>query len=158
MKAAIAIAVLAASTCCGDAGAAAIPPCRALEPVVDVSVADIPPVMMTRLKHDLGTFALPGEPFDATPQIRTGIYERLIWVRRRGVRWAVAIQNGGRLHNQMVIAYEILPGDRVMPMSTVGARPATLCQLTERQLWRPAPDSGLSKSGSTFAPATRSNF
>jgi len=74
--------------------------------------------------------------------IGTQIRHRLLWVRRRGLRWAFAVENGGRAYNLTVVAYDLLTNGMAAGVGRAMAFPGTVCQLTERQLWRPEDEAG----------------
>jgi len=108
-----------------------------LPPVEDIAPADIPPLLRAALTHEIGAFALPGQDFDATDVVRTGVNRRLLWVRRRGTRWVVAFEHGGRGYNNPFGVYEMgLDGQSIAGVRSGVAFPATVCQVTERELWR----------------------
>jgi hypothetical protein len=137
------IAGLAALLAMAVAAKADEPPrCLAIAPVLDVPAAAIPPTLGFVLKTDIGAYALPGEDFDATDVVQTRIHHRLMWVRRHGIRWVVAVENGGYAYNQSVFAYDMPPGGPATRIGRVGAQAGFVCQMTERQLWRPEDESG----------------
>jgi hypothetical protein len=114
-----------------------VAPCLVLPPVEDVAPGDIPPLLRNALAHDIGAFALPGADYDATDVVRTGVNRRLLWVRRRGTRWVVAFEHGGRIYNDPFFAYELgLDGQTIAGVRGGIAFPASVCQVTERELWR----------------------
>jgi hypothetical protein len=114
-----------------------VAPCLALPPVEDVAPADIPPLLRAALAHDIGVYALPGADYDATDVVRTGIHHRLLWVRRRATRWVVAFEHGGRIYNDPFLAYELgFDGQTIAAVRSGLAFPPTICQATERELWR----------------------
>ncbi len=121
----------------GAAHATDIPTCLAIPGIVDVPAGEAPPSLLVALKRDIGVYVLPGEDFDADDVVRTGIHHRLIWIRRHGIRWVVAFENGGRGYNQGVLAYDMMPGSMLFQVGRVGAQSGTVCQMTERELWRP---------------------
>lgn len=131
-----AAAGLAAFCLAGAARADDIPRCPLLPPVEEVDVAKLPQALRAALIRDVGQIALPGADFDATDVVRTGVNHRLIWVRRQGTRWVAAVEEGGRAYRDLVIAYEIGYDGSLAGVRKDIAFPATVCQVTERDLWR----------------------
>ena len=114
-----------------------IPRCLALPPVEDIAPADMPLILRAALARDIGTYALPGADFDSTDVVRTGIHRRLLWVRKRGTRWVVAFERGGRSYDNPLVVYELgLDGQSIAGVRGEIGFPASICQLTERELWR----------------------
>jgi hypothetical protein len=113
-----------------------IPRCLTLPPAEDVAAADLPPILRAMLAHDIGTFALPGQPFDASDVVAAGVSRRLIWVRKRGTRWVVALEQGGRAYHDTVLSYELGYDNTIAGIRAETAFPSTVCQMTERALWR----------------------
>ncbi|MGZ5986828.1 MAG: hypothetical protein ACXWK7_18035, partial [Caulobacteraceae bacterium] len=106
-------------------------------PVEDVSPGDLPQLLRAALAHDLGTYVPPGAAFDATDVVRVGVNRRLLWVRRRGTRWVAAFERGGRAYNNPYLVYEMgYDGQSIAGVRGGVAFPATICQITERELWR----------------------
>ncbi len=94
--------------------------------------ADMPPILRAALARDVGTYVLPGAAFDAGDTA----HRRLLWVRRRSTRWVIAFERG-RSQDNPVVAYEVgLDGASIAGVRAEIAFPATVCQMTERQLWR----------------------
>jgi hypothetical protein len=120
----------------GAARADEIPRCMTLPPAEEVAPADVPPILRAMLGHDIGTYALPGQPFDATDEVGTGVNRRLIWVRKRGTRWVVAFEQGGRAYHDTVLSYELGYDNTIAGIRAEIAFPSTVCQMTERALWR----------------------
>lgn len=142
MRAAVVAGMMLSMSAATAAGAQDVPACRAVAPAVDVPAGQLPATLAFAVKTDVGAYALPGEDFDATDEIRLNVRHRLMWVRRHGIRWVIAVENGGRLYNQTVLAYDMPPGAGATRVGSVMAFPGTVCQLTERQLWRPEEESG----------------
>lgn len=135
----IALPLAAAAVALGGGRATAdeIPRCLTLPPAEDVAPADVPAILRVTLGHDIGAYALPGQPYDATDVVSVGVNRRLIWVRRRGTRWVVAFEQGGRAYHDTVLSYEVgYDNSSIAGIRAEVAFPATVCQMTERALWR----------------------
>jgi hypothetical protein len=130
------LAALAALALGGAADADELPRCPLLPPVEEIEVAKLPPILIAALTRDVGQIALPGKPFDADGTTTTGVSHRLLWVRKQGTRWVVAVEEGGREARELVVSYEIGYDGSLAGMRKDVAFPATVCQLTERELWR----------------------
>jgi hypothetical protein len=122
-----ALAVLALA---GAADAQEAPRCPLLPPVEEIEVARLPPILVAALSRDVGLVALPGRPFDDK------VTHRLLWVRKQGTRWVVALEEGGGEARDLVMSYEIGYDGSLAGLRKDPAFPATVCQLTERELWR----------------------
>lgn len=96
--------------------------------------AEVPSAILDVLERRLAAFALPGEPFDATDVVRTGIRHRLIWVKHTGSRWVVAWENGGRGYNDKVAAFELTNDGAISLIGEEYAFPPTVCAVTNRWL------------------------
>lgn len=107
-----------------------------LPPVEDVAPADAPKAVQFVMTRDLGRFALPGQAFDDHDVVVTGMSRRLVWLRRRDTRWVVAVEVGGKAPFEAVIAYEMGYDGSIIAIRQERAFPATICQITERMLWR----------------------
>ena len=107
-----------------------------LPPVEDVDPADLPRILQFAMTRDIGRFALPGQPFDAADVVRVGVNRRLIWIRRRDTRWVVAFEQGGRAYHDTVVSYEMGYDGSIAGVRSEIAFPPTVCQMTERALWR----------------------
>ena len=119
---------------CRGAAADEIPACRAIPPVVDVSVGRAPPALIEAMKRDIGAYALPGEDFDAIDVVRTRINRRLIWIRRREARWVVAYEQGGRIYNDPVLVYDLKGDGPATLVRRAFSVPQSVCQVTAREL------------------------
>jgi hypothetical protein len=123
--------------CAGRAAAADVPRCLTLPPVEDVAPTELPPILRGALARDIGIYALPGADFDADEVVRTGVRRRLLWARKRGTRWVVAFEHGGRNYDNPYVVYEMgLDGSSIADVRGGVAFPASVCQITERELWR----------------------
>jgi hypothetical protein len=120
----------------GRAAAEEIPRCPTLPPVEDVAASDTPKAVQFVMTRDIGRFALPGQPFDDRDEAVTGISRRLVWIRRRDTRWVVAVEVGGKVPYEAVLAYEMGYDGSIVAIRSERAFPATICQVTERLLWR----------------------
>jgi hypothetical protein len=127
---------LSALALAGAAEADEAPRCPLLPPVEEVEAVKLPPILVAALGRDVGLIALPGRPFDSDGEGKTGVAHRLLWVRKQGTRWVVALEEGGREARDLVISYEIGYDGSLAGMRKDPAFPATVCQLTERELWR----------------------
>jgi hypothetical protein len=136
MSACAGLAGFAALALAGAAEAQDIPPCPLLPPVEEIEVAKLPPALLASLNRDVGLIALPGKPFDATNEVKVGVNHRLIWVRKQSTRWVVAYEEGGASYHDIVISYEIGYDGSIAGVRKELAFPATVCMLTERDLWR----------------------
>jgi hypothetical protein len=136
MSACAGLAGLAALALAGAADAEDLPRCPLLPPVEEIEVAKLPPILIAALTRDVGQIALPGRPFDNGEAATTGVNHRLLWVRKQGTRWVVAVEEGGREARDLVVSYEIGYDGSLAGMRKDVAFPATVCQLTERELWR----------------------
>jgi hypothetical protein len=101
------------------------PRCPLLPPVEEVEPAHVPPILRAAIGRDVGGMALPGAPAIDGRQ--------LLWVRKQGTRWVVAYQDGPR---DGVVSYEIGYDGSLAGIRKDVAFPATVCQITERELWR----------------------
>jgi hypothetical protein len=101
------------------------PRCPLLPPVEEVEPAHMPPILRAAVLRDVGDMGLSGGPSVAGRQ--------LLWVRKQGTRWVVAYQDGDR---DGVVSYEIGYDGSLAGVRKDVAFPATVCQLTERELWR----------------------
>lgn len=114
-----------------------VPRCLVLPPVEEIAPADMPQPLRAALARDVGAFALPGQDFDATDVVRTGVRRRLLWLRRRGTRWIAVFEHGGRSYDNPFVVYEMgLDGQSIAGVRGGVAYPASVCQITERELWR----------------------
>jgi len=104
--------------------------------VEDVAPPDAPKAVQFVMSRDIGRFALPGQPFDDHDKVATGISRRLVWIRRRDTRWVVAVEVGGKVPFWSVLAYEMGYDGSLAVIRVDRAFPPTVCQVTERQLWR----------------------
>jgi hypothetical protein len=129
-------AALAALSLAAPALADDIPRCALLPPVEEADPSKLPPILAAALIKDLGQIALPGAPFDATDEVKIGVSHRLIWVRRQGTRWVAAVEEGGHAYHDVVMAYELGYDGSLAGVRKDIAFPATVCQVTERDLWR----------------------
>ena len=129
-------AALAALCLAGPANAEDIPRCPLVPPVEEVDVPKLPIALRGALARDVGPIALPGAPFDASDEVKTGVSHRLIWVRKQGTRWVVAYEEGGHTYHDVILSYEIGYDGSIAGVRKDVAFPATVCQLTERELWR----------------------
>jgi len=129
-------AALAALSLAAVARAEDIPRCPLLPPVEEAEASKLPPILAAALIKDLGQIALPGAPFDATGHAKDGVNHRLIWVRRQGTRWVAAVEEGGATYRDVVLAYELGYDGSLAGVRRDIAFPATVCQVTERDLWR----------------------
>lgn len=119
------------------APAAEVPPCLVLPPVEEVAPGDMPPLLRSALAREVGPFALPGQDFDLTDVVRTGVRRRLLWLRRRGTRWIAVFERGGHGYDNPFAVYEMgLDGQSIAGVRGGVAYPASVCQITERELWR----------------------
>jgi hypothetical protein len=86
-----------------------IPACSAPDGVRVRSFPDeIPQPLLTALADQYGSFARPGEAFNKTDVIRTGLsFRRIIFVWERGPRWVLATEHGGRGYNTPVLVYNL---------------------------------------------------
>jgi len=112
------------------------PPCPLVPPVEEVEAARLPPALLGALTRDVGPIARPGAAFDAGEDAKTGVNHRLIWVRKQGTRWVVALEEGGRAARDVILSYEIGYDGSIAGVRKEVAFPATVCELTERGLWR----------------------
>jgi len=129
-------AVSAALALAGAAEAEDIPPCPLLPPVEEIETGKLPVALVASLSRDVGPIVLPGKPFDASAEAKVGVNHRLIWVRKQGTRWVVAYEEGGASYHDVVISYEIGYDGSIAGIRRDLAFPATVCMLTERELWR----------------------
>lgn len=120
----------------GHAAAEEIPRCPTLPPVEDVAPSEAPKAVQFVMTRDIGRFALPGQAFDDHDEVVTGVSRRLIWIRRRDTRWVIAVEVGGKLAYEAVLAYEMGYDGSIIAIRSERAFPATICQVTERLLWR----------------------
>jgi len=104
--------------------------------VEDVAPPDAPKAVQFVMSRDIGRFALPGQPFDDHDEVVTGVSRRLVWIRRHDTRWVVAVEVGGKVPFWSVLAYEMGYDGSIIGIRNERAFPATLCQVTERLLWR----------------------
>lgn len=98
--------------------------------------SDAPQILKFAMTRDIGRFALPGQPFDDRDAVVTGLNRRLAWIRKRDTRWVVAVEVGGKTPFIAVLAYELGYDGSLAAIRNERAFPATVCQVTERQLWR----------------------
>jgi hypothetical protein len=68
---------------------------------------EIPQALLKALNDKLGDVASPGQPFDATDVVVVGRNRRVIFVWKRGQRWVVATEHGGRGYNDPVLAFNL---------------------------------------------------
>ena len=129
-------AALAALCLAGPAAGEDMPRCPLVPPVEEVDAVKLPDVLRGALARDVGPMALPGAPFDATDEVKTGISRRLIFVRKQGTRWVVAYEEGGRSYHDVILSYEIGYDGSIAGVRKDVAFPATICELSERELWR----------------------
>jgi hypothetical protein len=130
-------ALLAGALCAGRVAAAEVPACLVLPPVEEIAAADMPPPLRAALTRDVGVFALPGQGFDTTDVVRTGVRRRLLWLRKRATRWVAVFERGGRSYDNPFVVYEMgLDGRSIASVREGIAFPASVCQITERELWR----------------------
>lgn len=113
-----------------------IPRCPLVPPVEEVAVPNLPNALRGALARDVGPIAVPGAAFDSTDEVKTGVNHRLIWVRKQGTRWVVAYEEGGRSYHDVILSYEIGYDGSIAGVRKDVAFPATVCELTERELWR----------------------
>lgn len=113
-----------------------VPACRAVPPVEDVRLADAPAALLEALKRDIGQYVGPGEPFDAFDEVRTGIHKQILWIRHREDRWVVAYWRGGYFVELPILVYDLPRKGAAVRLSTTAAFPGSVCQLTERELYR----------------------
>ena len=66
----------------------------------------------------------------------TGVNRRVAWIRKRDTRWVVAVEVGGKAPFIAVLAYEMGYDGSLIGIRNERAFPASVCQVTERQLWR----------------------
>jgi hypothetical protein len=130
------LAATAVLALAGAADAQELPRCPLLPPVEEVEAAKLPPILVAALGRDVGLIALPGRPFDSGEAGTTGVSHRLLWVRKQGTRWVVAVEEGGHEVHELVVSYEIGYDGSLAGLRRDMAFPATVCQLTERELWR----------------------
>ncbi len=136
-RAAAIAAFLAGVLCAGRVAAAEVSACLVLPPVEEVAPADMPPPLRAALARDIGVFTLPGQDFDATDVVRTGGRRRLLWLRKRGTRWIAVFEHRGRSYDHPFAVYEMgLDGQSIAGVREGVAFPASVCQITERELWR----------------------
>lgn|GEM_PF-5796718 len=107
-----------------------------LPPVEDVAPADTPKILQFAMNRDIGRYALPGQPFDDHDEVVTGVNRRVAWIRKRDTRWVVAVEVGGKAPFIAVLAYEMGYDGSLIGIRNERAFPASVCQVTERQLWR----------------------
>jgi hypothetical protein len=137
MRGAVIAALLAGALWAGRAAAAEVAPCLVLPPVEEVAPADMPQPLRAALARDVGAFALPAQDFDTTDVARTGLRRRLLWLRKRGDRWIAVFERGGRNSDNPFVVYEMgLDGQGIAGVRSGVAYPASVCQVTERELWR----------------------
>ena len=105
------------------------PSCPLVPPVEEVEVDKLPKILLAAIARDIGDLALPNAPADAAGG------RRLLWVRKQGTRWVVAYAEGPSGRDD-VVSYEIGYDGSLAGMRKDVAFPATVCQLTERELWR----------------------
>lgn len=129
-------AFLSVAALAGPAMAQDLPRCPLLPPVEEVEVQHIPLPLRAAIGRDAGDLALPGSPFDAGADAKIGISRRLIWVRKQGTRWVIAYEQGGADYHDVVLSYEVGYDGSVAGVRKDVAYPATVCQITERELWR----------------------
>ncbi len=101
-----------------------------------MALADTPPILKAAMNRDIGRYALPGQPFDDHDVVTTGVSRRLVWIRKRDTRWAIAVEVGGKAPFIAVLAYEMGYDGSLAVIRVDRAFPPTVCQVTERQLWR----------------------
>jgi hypothetical protein len=130
------LGALAALGLAGPAIAQDIPRCPLVPPVEEIEVQKLPAALRGALARDVGPIAVPGAAFDATEEVKVGVNHRLIWVRKQGSRWVVALEEGGRNYHDVIVAYELGYDGSIAGVRKETAFPATVCELTERDLWR----------------------
>jgi hypothetical protein len=77
-------------------------------------------------------FTMPGQAFDPA----NADSQRLLWVRNRGTKWVVVFEQGGD-YSDVVVPYTIANELSISQGSQKFAKPATLCQVTDRALGVP---------------------
>jgi len=73
----------------------------------DMQSVPIPDGIPDALRVHLGKIALPGQAFDATDIVQTGINRRYIFAWHRDNFWIIATEHGGRGYNDPIMAYKI---------------------------------------------------
>ena len=124
-----ALLVVAALGLAGPAWADGAPSCPLVPPVEEIDAGKLPKILLAAIARDIGDLALPGAPAE------TAGGRRLLWVRKQGTRWVVAYAEGASGRDD-VVSYEIGYDGSLAGMRRDVAFPATVCQLTERELWR----------------------
>ena len=107
-----AIQIIAATACLipNFARADDIPACGTPSGTQSVRIPDGIP---DALRVHLGKIALPGQAYDATDVVQTGINRRYIFAWRRDNLWIIATEHGGRGYNDPIMAYNISTDGRV---------------------------------------------
>ena len=119
-----------------SADAGGIAPCKPVAGAEDVAFKEAPLSVQQSFNSQFSPFALPGEPFDATDIVRTGLSRRLIWVRHLGARWVVSFESGGREYSVRVLIYELALDGSAFQQGSVLVFPDTVCQVTNAELTR----------------------
>ena len=110
---------------CAPARADAIAPCAPPPGVTAVAIPDgVPDAIMAQL----GQIALPGQRFDASDVVMTGVNRRYIFVWHRGDHWIVATERGGRGYNDPVMEYALSPGGTATLVTRTLSAPSTVCR------------------------------
>jgi len=96
---------------------------------------EMPAALRDAVKQKLGYLVPPTVPFDATDVAMTGHNRRLIFIWVRGSVWVVATEQGGRVYNDPILAYQLDPkGLQVKLVAERIAAPNTVCSTAEELL------------------------
>ena len=125
---------------------AAVPPFPACP--LSAGVQQIPwpatpmPLKAAVSKH-IGTFAMPGEPFDITDvTVGEPQFQRLIFVRHRADRWIVAVEHGGIAYRVRLFGFALTSreGEAVLLQQRTAQKPDVCTASQDMLLKRPLPD------------------
>ena len=112
-----------------SARADVIPPCATPSGVNSVPLPDgVPSAVNRALQAKLGKIALPGQEFDATDVVGTGISRRFIFAWNSGSKWLVATEHGGRGYNDPIFLFDLSQnGEDVSLLKTQISFPKGVC-------------------------------
>jgi len=113
-----------------------IPPCPIVNGVADHAFPEsLPLALRSDLDQRVGQIALPGENFSIGDVNVKGPSHRLIFARSKGDRWVIALEAGGAIYNDPVLAYDVVGSDsRVTFVTQAIALPMTVCESASRLL------------------------